>query len=341
MLIHKFDYFIEGILKTKLDKILKRFKRIISSYETRCPHPVLNLILLVLIFVVQSSILNAQLIDNKFGQAFSDQPFFNSTVIKKLRLKSISGNFLHYKLGDRLRKTDYFRKYIFNVEGQLVEQQEFTLLDYIGDTSINKYKYDIKGNLIESLHSDRYGFYGYFYEYDNENRVVYSEYRRRYGKEGTENNDILGVESIVYSEKSTYQNYPNQQQETIYNTSNIPYKDIFTYYNDDSLVIGKMERLRRTLETKNTTYTYNENHLIDTIDITSNSEGVQERKYVFVYNGKGYLLKKKEFKNDELTTQYEVIYRNNTSFINDFLIQDVATNFIRDLILSEYTFFDH
>lgn len=296
---------------------------------------------MVLIFGSFSPVLNAQLIDNSSGQAFTDQPFFSPVVITRHRIKSISGHFIHYKLGDRLRETDYYRKYSFNEEGILIEQQEFTLLNYKNDTSINRYKYDNYGNITQFVHSDRNGAYGFFYEFDDKNRRVYIEYRRRYGKNETRDSDELGVESIVYSEKSTFKEYPKQLQETVYNTRNIPYKDIYTYYDEDSLIIGKTERLRRTHETKITTYSRNMEQLIDTIKISSNREGVQDREFVFSYNKRKYLTKKEEFIDEELALQYEVIYDDVTRLANDFLIQNVSTNFIRDLYLDKYEYFDY
>ena len=340
MLVYKSNCFILGILKTNSYKILKIFKRVSPNFKTRHSNPYLKLILVVFIFGFQGLFLNAQLIDNEFGQAFTDEPFFNSSIVKKHKIKSITGRFVHYKLGDRLRQTEYFRKYIFNEEGQLIQLREFTLFDYKSDTSVNDYKYDNKGNMIESIHTDRNGSYGYFYEYDDKNRLVYLEYRRKYGKNETKDNKELGVESIVYSEKSTYTNYPRQQKETVYNTSNSPYRDNFIYYDVDNFIIKKTERLRRTLETINTIYSYNEDHLVDTIKATSISDDVQNRMYVFVYDDNGFFLKKKEFKNGELIAQYEVIYDKKTKLINDFLIQDVATNFIRDLILDKYEYFE-
>lgn len=295
---------------------------------------------LFLVFGFQSSMLQAQLIDNRYGNVFTDKPFFNFNTIKRHGIKSISGHFIHYKLGDRLRKTDYFRKYAFNREGQLIEQQDFTLLNYENDTSYNRYKYDIQGYVIEFVHTDRNGSYGYFYKYDENSRLIHLEYRRKYGKHETQYNQELGEESIVYSEKSTYKEYPKQLQQTVYNTHGIPYKDIFTYYNDDSLIVGVTERLRRTRETKITNYSYNKKNLIDTIRIRSNRQGVQEREYVFTYGDNKNLLKKEEFKEGQLITQYEVIYSDRTNLINDFLIQDVATNFIRDLYLDDYQYFE-
>ena len=311
--------------------MLKHKKSISSTF---------GLLFVILCFGFQCHSLRAQFINHKAEQAFTNQPFFNASTIERYNIKSISGNFIHYKLGDRLRETDYFRKYIFNKKGQLIEQQEYTLLNYKNDTSVKTYKYDEQGNQIQFIHKDRNGSYGYFYEYDDEHRLVHLEYRRNYGKHKTDVNYKLGPESIVYAEKSTYKRYPQQLQQTIYNTNNIPYKDILIYYNEDSVVVKKTERLRRTRQTKTTTYTYNEMDFVDTIKVTSNREGVQDRMFIFSYDDNGGLSKKEEYKNGELITQYGVLYDDESLIIDDFLIQDVATNFIRDLHLDNYQYFD-
>lgn len=340
MWINKVKFCTLEALKINLNKKSILFNNDHSGRKKSFSFPCFSILFLAFFFSFQSTIINAQFIDNKNGQAFTDLPFFNASTLQRYRVKSISGNFIHYKLGDRLRKTDYFRKYMFNRDGQLIEQLEFSLMNYKNDTSSIKYKYGNQGNVIQSVYSDNNGAYGYFYKYDEENRLINLEYRSKYGSKQTGNNFDLDERSIVYSEKSTYKSYPKQLHETVYNTHDVPYKDVFTYYDENNLVIRKTERLRRTRETMTTSYSYNQKHLIDTIEITSNRDGVQEREYVFSYDINWDLTEKKEFKNGELITKYAVLYDDKRRIINDFLIQDVTTNFIRDLFLNDYQYFD-
>src|SRR5690554_1566852 len=127
----------------------------------------------------------AQLLDNSSGNAFTDQPFFNKKIISKNKIKSISGSFIHYKLGDGLRETDDFRAYYFNEKGQLTQQSESREIATGQDTLVSLYEYDDKGNLIALRQRDQYGFYAHIYEYDENNRVINEEYRRNLNKNKT------------------------------------------------------------------------------------------------------------------------------------------------------------
>src|SRR5690554_293540 len=295
----------------------------------------------VVITVVLPIISSAQLLDNSLGNAFTDQPYFNEKIIKKNKIKTISGGFIYYKLGDILRETDYFRQYSFNEKGQLIRQLESRQVANGQDTLVSLYEYDNDGNLTALRQRDQYGFYAYIYEYDDQGRVVNEEYRRNLNKNNTSvTNFELGREFTVSFERSSYENYDGQHKQTIYNSYDIPYKDIFTYYDDISLITQKIERLHRTSGTKTTTYSYNEKNLIDSIFIRSNTAGVQNRTYVFGYDKYDNLVKKEEYKNDEYITQYQVIYHDETMLINDVLIQNIATNFIMVLELRHYTYFD-
>ncbi|PKR79846.1 hypothetical protein CW751_12880 [Brumimicrobium salinarum] len=283
---------------------------------------------------------NGQLLNNKTGEAFTDRPYFNEEIIRKNKIKTISGGFIHYKLGDILRETDYFREYTFNEKGQLVRQLESRQVANGQDTLVSLYEYD-NGNLVALRQKDQYGFYAYIYAYDEKNRVINEEYRRNLNRnEISATNFKLGREFSVSAEKSSYEDYDGQQKRTIYNSYGIPYKHVFTYYDDLGLVTSKVERLIRTSDTKTTFYSYNEKNLIDSIKVRSNSPNFQNKTYVFEYDDYENLVKKEVFKNDDFITQYQVIYHDETMLINDVLIQNIATNFIMVLELRNYTFFD-
>jgi hypothetical protein len=299
------------------------------------------LVLTVVFTVSITPFVGAQLLDNSSGNAFTDQPFFNEKIIRKNQIKTISGGFIHYKLGDALRETDYFRQYSFNEKGQLVRQLESRQIATGQDTLVSLYEYDASGNVTALRQRDQYGFYAYIYEYDEQGRVINEEYRRNLNKNSTSvTNFKLGREFTVSFERSSYENYDGQEKRTIYNSYDIPYKDIFTYSDDIGLITQKVERLHRTSGTKTTTYSYNEKNLIDSISIRSNTAGVQNRTYVFAYDEFDNLVKKEVYKNDEFITQYQVIYHEETMLINDVLIQNIATDFIMVLELRQYTYFD-
>lgn len=299
------------------------------------------MVLLTMVFTVFNPLkTEAQIIDNTKGKAFTHQPFFNKEVIRKKRIKTISGKEIHYKLGDALRETEYFKSYEFDEKGQLIKEVE--TVEYIKetDTLITIYEYDEQGNLVALRQKDEYGFYAYIYDYDEKGRVANEEYRRNLTRSNSKSiNFELGKEYTIYAEKSSYQENKGELKRTVYNNNDIPYKDIVIHYNEAGKISQKVERLHRTSGVKRTTYFYNEKNLIDSITVRSNTTGVQDRKATFAYDKQGNLTQKKEYKNNKFITQYEVIYDEKTMLINDVLIQNLAIDFIKVLELRNYTYF--
>jgi hypothetical protein len=49
----------------------------------------------------------SQILDNTLGHAFTDQPFFNETFIRKNKIKKMSGKYIVKKPGDMMRQTEF------------------------------------------------------------------------------------------------------------------------------------------------------------------------------------------------------------------------------------------
>lgn len=275
------------------------------------------------------------------GEAFTDRPFFNQTIIKQNGIESIYGNFTHYKLGDRFRETELYRAYHFDKEGRLCKQFESRRTVNGIDTLVSIYEYDDQGNLTALRQRDEYGFYAYIYQYDSAGRVVREEYRRNLTKDKQSATKFtLGKEFIVTFETASYQEFDGQLKKTIYNSYGVPYKEVFTYFNEDGQIIEKNELLTRTSTGAKTTYSYNEKGLLDSLKTVSNISGIQEKLYVFGYDEFNNLIKKNYYKNGEHTTQHRVVYDDKTMTIENIMIQNVATDFIRILRLEEYVFYE-
>lgn len=293
------------------------------------------------ILLLMSTAAVGQLLNNQLGEAFTDRPFFNSTIISQNNIKSIRGNFTHYKHGDAFRETKLYRAYHFNEDGRLIKQLESRKTNHGIDTLVSFYEYDQDGNLTALRQKDEYGFYAYIYKYDSAGRVIREEYRRNLTRGKQKATEFkLGKEFIVTFETASYQEFDGQLKKTVYNSYGVPYKDVISYFNEDGQIIEKVERLRRTSGGTKTIYSYNGKGLLDTLETTSNISGNQNRLYVFKYDEYNNLEEKKYFKNGVLTTIHNVIYDSETMVIDNILIKNVATNFIRILRLEEYNFYN-
>lgn len=283
----------------------------------------------------------AQLIDNTNGKVFTDKPYFNQEEIRKRGIRSISGIELHYKLGDKPRNTNLFKKYIFNEKGQLVERLESVELTKKEDTLFTYFDYDEDNNLVAMRQRDAFGNYAYLYKYDDEGRLIYEEYRRSLTASVSTSPDYLISEKYKVSSKSMeYNTFDDHEVMTISNDGGDPYKDITTYFNKEGLISKKVERLRRMPGAKTSNYYYDKHNNLDSLTIRSNISGFQNRSFVYAYDDLGNLLKKEVFKNGEYITQYQVLYDEDALLIDDVLVQQISTQFIKVLELRNYSYFN-
>lgn len=293
---------------------------------------------LLLIFIPQLCF--AQLIDNTDGEVFTINPFFNEQEIKEKGIKSISGRELHYKLGDKPRETAHFTAYHFNNKGQLVEKYESVPLTLESDTLVSYFDYDNNGNLIAIRQRDEFGNYAYLFSYDDKGRVIQKEYRRYLSNKPYRTSSfVVSKEYTVSLEKSTYQEGKGKYKRTLFNDQAEAYKTVTTYLNRKGLKTQEIERLNRMPGMKKTNYYYDHKSDLDSITVHSTIYGNQKESFVFEYDRKQNLTKKKVYKNGKYIKQFQVLYDENSALIDDVLEQDIATNFIKVLELRNYGYY--
>lgn len=281
------------------------------------------------------------MIDNSKGNALIDGSYFNKDFIRYRSIKSISGKFIHYRLGDKLRDTEFYRIYFFDKKGQLTKVEETSTFTSGSKASVDIYDYDDIGNLIVHKHYDSYNDFVYFYTYDDRKRLTSKEFRHKYHQgEFSDGVYELGKEHTVYFEEYAYEEFNGQlHQFVFYKGASVPYKDVFTYYDDAGHIRETEARLKRATNAKVSYFVYNDDELIDSLGVRSKSDKIREVSSAFTYGEDRNLKSRKDFVKDELITKYEVIYSDETNLINDILIQDVKTNFIQILELRNYKYY--
>lgn len=280
------------------------------------------------------------MLNNRLGEAFTDQPFFNDDIIRRNGIASISGNFTTKKVGDVMRDTKLERKYYFDREGRLIKAHETIQAETGKDTLVTYWEYDGRGNLVVIRKADQYGFYATHFEYDEKNRVVREEFRRNLNQNKNRIGFLLSEEYVVTFETSRYENYEGQEKRIFINSYDYPYKEEITYFDEDGVITERMDRLKRTSGIKRTRYVYNEKGLLDSLVIVSNQTGSAERTFTYEYDQYGNLLSKQYYNNSIHQTDYQIIYHRETSLVNYILTREVITNFITVLKLNNYTFYD-
>ena len=266
----------------------------------------------------------SQILDNTLGHAFTDQPFFNETFIRKNKIKKMTGKYTVKKPGDMMRQTEF--KYVFSFDslGHVVSTYETKNDNGFKDTIINYYVYDSLNLMHIHRRNDSHGFTSKYYDYDSSKRIILEETRREVINE----KGHIEQSVILNSESMKYEVFPNQIKKTIMNSYNLPYMDVFSNYNNDGYLLDVEERLRMTSSSVKCVYEYNGKGLISAIKTLSDIEGKFDEEWFFKYDDFGNVYEKLIYKNGVHVTDIQIIYSTDTKMLYSVLTRDVRTNYI-------------
>lgn len=300
-------------------------------------HYFCNVKKLSILFCILHSFLNSQILDNKRGLAFTDEPFFNETFIKKNKIKSLKGEYTFKKVGDIMRKTEFKSVYQFDSLGQLISTFETRNEDGIKDTINNIYEYSSKNELMVHRKKDSGGYGSIHYERDSLGRIISEEtHRDIFNKEGKlERSLVLNKEFMKYDVSS-----PLQQKKTIYNSYELPYMEEISYFNADGYLVEKVENLKMTSGKIKYLYEYNEKGYLSAIRSAANINGIFAEEWFFKYDNFGNLIEKHIYKKGVFTTDIQIIYNIDTKLLSSVLTREVQTNFIMILRFQGYEFYE-
>lgn len=288
------------------------------------------------VFLFLSVVSNAQVLNNSEGQAFTDKPFFNKTFIKGNKIKSIDGVFNYKRSGEAMYPTKFHYVYQFDEEGNLSGSYETRTDDGTVDTTWNKYEYDEKGRVVIHKIGDTKGLTSIHYFFDEKDHVVKEEYWK-------EPIDSLGnpeKQVLQNTETMSYYNYDLQEKKTVFNSYNLPYIDVFSYYDKEGYLKEKEERLKMTSTVSKFVYSYNEKGMIESIKNFKKSKEIPAEEWTFAYDEFGNLLEKQYYRDGIYTTETEIIYNSKSNLMSAVLIRDVKTSFIMAIRFQDYQYYD-
>lgn len=291
--------------------------------------------LIFLIFVGLSFGLNAQVLDNRNGEAFTDVPFFNEDFVRDNKLKKLKGEFTYMKSGDGMRDTEFKYVYEFDVNGRLISTFETKRDNKSIDTNWNKYFYDEQNNLIAHSKTDLDGYLTIKFTHDTSGRILTKEYARDIDSAG------MNIRSLSFNKESIkYANFNLQTKRTFYNNYDLPYLDEYFNYNDLGYLVERIERIKMTSAVYTFHYEYNEEGKLAAIRKSSNKKEGYVEELLFKYDELGNLIEKHIYKNGIFTTDIQIIYSSKTKLLQTVLTREVSTDFLMILRFRDYEFFN-
>ena len=148
-----------------------------------------------------SGIVNAQILDNRKGEIFSDETFFSEEFIQKNRIKKISGRIRTKRVNEIIKDDRQVEMYTFNQGGlQTGYLKTYNAKGKKKDTSFMFYNYN-DGRITMKRGNDRQGFFSHSFRRDDVGNIISEEYRREANTTADKSNYIPGKEYVIYTEK--------------------------------------------------------------------------------------------------------------------------------------------
>ena len=276
-----------------------------------------------------------QVLDNRNGEAFTDQPFFNEAFIKENRIKEIKGEFSYMKTGKGLVPMKYYSSYHFDRQGHLASSYETRPDDGSQDTSWNYYVYNEDDLLTVHRSTEKEGLLAVHYTYDSLDRIIAESYKRDIDSNGQT------VRSLSFNkERIEYFDYDKQIKRTRYNNYDLPYLDEFYNYNEMGYLMERVERIKMTSTVYTYKYEYNETGRLAAIRKHSNKSDVPVEEMEFSYDDLGNLSEKLIYRNGVLKTNIQIIYNKKTYLLESVLTTEEATGFMMVCRYRDYKFYN-
>lgn len=275
------------------------------------------------------------MLDNQFGNAFTDIPFFNETFILNNKLKALKGEYTFKKAGDIMRKTAYRCEYSFDNKGHLNSTFETRFNNGSKDTVHNIYEYNKENQLVLVRKKDHGGYQTVHYTLDSLGRIITIETRR----DILDENEEVKKSFVINKETMKYNSYPQQQKKTVFNSYNLPYLEEIKYYDSLGYLVNITEKLKMTSSKTIKKYEYNGKGLVSAIRTLSNVDGKYAEEWLYRYDDLGNLIEKHIYRNGKFVTDIQVIYNVDTKLLSSLLTRDVETNFIQILRFMDYEFY--
>jgi hypothetical protein len=297
----------------------------------------MRILLSFIFFLAISFVASAQIIDNRLGNVFEDEMYYNQEFLWQNKIKSITGVVSIKRPNRPIEPRPDLFVYRFNSVGLLEQLDKVTSVLHLVDTTTIEYKRNDLGEVEIRTEKGNKGFYTKKFVYDKEGRVE----RLDFGKAeniSTEKNTLLPGQWItINSESFKYVVLGAQSvQKSCYNNYGLLYSNITTTRNELGYLISEREEIVMSNRVTVKNYKYNDRGWLEEISWTDET-GAVTKTYKFHYDPLGNLLKMEKFKGSTLQVEIEVLYTE-TMLIEALLHHDLQSH---DIVITKFSYEFH
>lgn len=281
--------------------------------------------------------LHAQIIDNRLGNVFKEEMYFNQEFLWQNKIKTITGVTSIKRPNRPIEQRPDMFVFHFNTVGLLQQMDKVTSIMNLVDSLRIEYKRNDVGEVELRSENSKKGFYTTQYFYDKEGRIE----RLDYGKSENISTDakklIPGQRISINSETYAYQlPSANILRKNKMNNYGLHYASVVVTKSDLGYITSETEELVMSGKTVTRNYTYNSKGWVEHIE-TKDNMGGSVKKETFFYDDLGNLLKVEYRTGNELVEEVEVLYTE-TMLIEALLRHNLQS---KEIVITKFSYEFH
>ncbi len=293
--------------------------------------------LVCLVFLLSCILAPAQIIDNRRGNAFEEEMFFNQEFLWQNKIKTITGITSIKRPQRPIEQRPDVCVYKFNSVGLLEELNKVTSILHLVDSMTIQFKRNDLGEVELRTENGSRGFYTKKFIYNKEGLIERTDFGKSENTSTTKGVLTAGQSIVINSESFEYNRLdPLTLRKNCFNNYGLLYSSITYKKNDLGYMTSETEETVMSGRSTTKTYTYNEKGWISAI-VFDNGSLENQPKHIFTYDPLGNLLKLEKFKGATLVQEIEILYTP-TMLIEAVLDHDLQS---RDILITKYSYEYH
>lgn len=274
---------------------------------------------------------NAQMIDNRLGNAFKQEMFFSQQFIWVNKIKSVTGIVSVKRPSRPIDQKPDMIVYSFNEVGLLDRIDKISSVADLVDSLTIEYKRNDLGEVELKKENGSKGFFTTKFNYDNQGKVIRLDYGKSENISLEKNKLEPGQTVTINSETYNWQDAGNGTwRRSNFNNYGLQYSNWTITRNELGYVTKEVEELIMSGRTTTRSYSYNENGWISNIEIINNLNDTKKTEH-FRYDALGNLLKMEFSEGKKMVREIEVLYTP-TMLVEAFLDHDLQSH---DIIITK------
>ena len=274
------------------------------------------------------------MIDNRQGNAFKEEMFFNQQFLWLNKIKSITGVASIKRPNRPIEQRPDILVYRFNEVGLLSKIDKVTSVMNLVDSLTIEYKRNDLGEIELKKENGTKGFFTTQFNYDEHGHLIRLDYSKAENISTEKGHLEPGQVVTINSESFTWNDtQTGVVRKSNYNNYGLLYSNWTITRNALGYVESEAEELIVSGRTTNRIYSYNEHGWIQKIE-TSDNQSSNKKSQTFIYDALGNLLKVEYRDGTALYREVEVLYTP-TMLIEAFLDHDLRSH---DIVITKFAY---